>query len=341
MPHLLQSAPPWFVKALRKMGMAPGQLSTAAKARIDNNALEGSFEAYLAILNEAEHFYGIPEVGLQLGNEVDERQLGVYGYIKLNASSVRELLMSTVRYFAAHATHAAYRLYQGEQTSRLEYDVLLSSKQSLKQDIALSLSHNVHLLRKHLGPDWVPVSCCFQFAEPADLSEYHQRFGRRILFNQSSNFIEINNTELDTRISNTDPQLLQLIKQQAEAVIAQSHDSERLSDHVRAQLVNTLGTPDAAQESVAASLHMSCSTLRRRLGEEGKTFRQLRNEIIYQLATEALSKTTSSISQIAFKLGYAELSAFNHAFVKLSGGLSPQAYRQHLSAGETGLPGSD
>ena len=333
MTYILNSAPPWFVNALRKMGMEPDRLAAAAEAGIDQHIFKGSFEAYLAVLNEAEHFYGIPEVGLQLGSEVDERQLGIYGYIKLNASSIRELLMSTVRYFAAHASHAAYRLSHGEHTSRLEYDVLLSSKQSPKQDIALSLSHNVHLLRKHLGPEWTPVSCCFQFSQPDDLSEYYRRFGRRILFNQSTNFIEIDNAELDTGINNTDPQLLQIIKQQAESVIAQSRDSERLTDYVRAQLMNTLGTPDAAQEAIAASLHISCSTLRRRLGEEGKTFRQLRNEIIYQLATEALSKTSSSISQIAFKLGYAEVSAFNHAFLKLSGGLSPQAYRQHRSRG--------
>ena len=65
---------------------------------------------------------------------------------------------------------------------------------------------------------------------------------------------------------------------------------------------------------VAHELGMSVRTLARRLGDLGVSFAQILDELRHDLALRYLRDPNLSLSQIAFLLGYSELSAFSHAF---------------------------
>ena len=80
-------------------------------------------------------------------------------------------------------------------------------------------------------------------------------------------------------------------------------------------------------DAVAASLHMHARTLRRRLAEEGNTFRALTNDVRATLATELVSQVGLTVEQVARRLGYAETAAFNHAFSRWFG-IAPNEYRR-------------
>jgi AraC-like DNA-binding protein len=93
------------------------------------------------------------------------------------------------------------------------------------------------------------------------------------------------------------------------------------------------GPPNAA--NIARQMGMSLSTLKRRLAEKNLTFRGLRDAVIRELSKRALAETDVNISLVAMQLGYSEVSAFNHAFSRLTG-QSPRAYRrQARQAGQT------
>jgi AraC-like DNA-binding protein len=67
-------------------------------------------------------------------------------------------------------------------------------------------------------------------------------------------------------------------------------------------------------------------TLRRRLAEEGLTFRGLVEEVRKGLARVYVRQRHIPLSEIAFLVGYSEASAFSRAFHGWYG-VSPQAYR--------------
>ncbi len=79
-------------------------------------------------------------------------------------------------------------------------------------------------------------------------------------------------------------------------------------------------------DTLAARMHLSPATLRRRLRSEGQSFSEIRNDIRNAHAQHLLRTTTLSIGQIAHDLGYSEPSAFHRAFVK-GNGCAPGAYR--------------
>jgi AraC-like DNA-binding protein len=59
---------------------------------------------------------------------------------------------------------------------------------------------------------------------------------------------------------------------------------------------------------------MSVRTLHRSLAAEGTTYRELLDQLRCDLATRHLADDRISIAEIAFLLGFSEISAFHRAF---------------------------
>ena len=81
-------------------------------------------------------------------------------------------------------------------------------------------------------------------------------------------------------------------------------------------------------EHIADALGLGTQTLRRRLAQEGCDYRQIKHELLRDLAIELLAEPDLDIKQIAYQLGFSEPSAFIRSFKKWTGS-SPGEYRRH------------
>ncbi len=79
-------------------------------------------------------------------------------------------------------------------------------------------------------------------------------------------------------------------------------------------------------EQLADLYGMSQQTLRRRLQEEGTSFRRVIESLRRDLAVQNLLRTKKSIAEISEGLGYSETRAFTRAFHQWTG-MSPRSYR--------------
>jgi AraC-like DNA-binding protein len=102
--------------------------------------------------------------------------------------------------------------------------------------------------------------------------------------------------------------------------------AEATTDAVRRHLASELDKGQPTLEQIAPRLHMSSRTLRRRLDEEGTSFRQILGEVRRELASRYLMEGRLSVGEIAFLLGFSEPSAFHRAFKQWTGH-APHAYR--------------
>ncbi|MFT4806209.1 MAG: AraC-like DNA-binding protein, partial [Psychroserpens sp.] len=80
-------------------------------------------------------------------------------------------------------------------------------------------------------------------------------------------------------------------------------------------------------ENISCALHMSRHTLYRKLKTEGVSFHQLVDTVRKNKAFELLKKNQHGLSEIAFLLGFSELSSFSRAFKKWTGS-SPAKFIQ-------------
>ncbi len=133
------------------------------------------------------------------------------------------------------------------------------------------------------------------------------------------------------------PQAHPLLRAQYERLcvetIQKRHARTGLSGQVRELLVYRGGL--AGQTEVAADLNISVRTLRRRLADEGTSFRALSHETTGMLAEELLAQGFT-VDTVAQRLGYSSMSAFSTAF-RTWKGLAPGRFaresRQEASRG--------
>ncbi|HDM8160354.1 TPA: AraC family transcriptional regulator [Vibrio harveyi] len=89
---------------------------------------------------------------------------------------------------------------------------------------------------------------------------------------------------------------------------------------------------DLTVKRSAELLKMSTRTFQRRLGEEGTTFRALKDSLMFTCAIEMMTEGFP-LTQIATQLSFADLSQFSRSFKRVSG-LNPQKYQKLILMGD-------
>jgi AraC-like DNA-binding protein len=103
-------------------------------------------------------------------------------------------------------------------------------------------------------------------------------------------------------------------------------NSGPLTVDLRRVLRTKLLKEDCSAAMVARLFSMHRRTMNRHLRTEGLAFREVANEIRFEIACELLESTDMTLSQVAAILRYSELSAFTRAFRRWSG-QAPSAWR--------------
>jgi AraC-like DNA-binding protein len=107
----------------------------------------------------------------------------------------------------------------------------------------------------------------------------------------------------------------------------------RPGDHATSAKVRTLlqqaspAWPDL--ETMADLIHISTSTLQRRLAAEGTSYQALKDQLRHDIAIRRLSTSDVPIATLAAELGFADSAAFQRAFKSWTG-VSAGSYRSRL-----------
>ncbi|WP_141216627.1 MULTISPECIES: helix-turn-helix domain-containing protein [Nocardiaceae] len=177
-------------------------------------------------------------------------------------------------------------------------------------DLLASSAQNVEL---HLD---VPVSAAADFL--GDMT-------RRFVFDAPSPFVFVPAAILDEACRFSDSVSYRLgIAELNKAV--DGRRTKSYTDTVRALFAADPRCTDSAY--CARQQAISTSTLKRHLGSEGTTFRELRQAFLQERATVRLLDSSVTVAEVAAELGYSDVASFLHAFPRWTG-RSPRAFRNH------------
>lgn len=113
----------------------------------------------------------------------------------------------------------------------------------------------------------------------------------------------------------------------AEPLLAELDAAQSVSGQVERAVLPVLHTGSASAEGVARQLGLSGQGLYRALRAEGTTFEELLAALRHRFAKGYLERGRASLSEIAYLLGYSDVSAFSRAF-KRTEGVAPGAWRR-------------
>jgi AraC-like DNA-binding protein len=190
-----------------------------------------------------------------------------------------------------------------------------------------------NLLRRYARMVEPPLEVHFMHPEPADIEPYKQAFRTTLRFGMPSNGILLDAAQLTLPLLRDDP----TVRAAFEAYAREQLDC--LATGVRRRIVDVaaeeLRAGKLTMTSVSHRLGLSAATLRRRLEDEGTTFREIVDEVRRGLAEQHLVDRRFGIGEIAFLLGFSNVSAFNKAFRRWNAS-SPSEFRARLLDRGTG-----
>jgi len=312
-------------RARAAAGLRTGDLVDPDR-RLDADRLAAVMESAAADLEE-------PDFGLRVGLGFDLEAFGPLSYAVLNASTVGIGVANLARFFGSVVEGAQARLVtrHGEAVLRVSVGGIDSLTARHLQECGMLVL--VRMIGRLVGDaSWRPDGVSLAHPAPRDVSAHAECFGVAPEFGTSSNEIRFEASVMQREVRDADRSMLPAVDERLRDVVGQEPDEEPWLSSLRLHVASRLCDGHPTIRAIAPELGLGARTLQRRLGIQGLTYRDVVQDARQRLATRYLEESETDLTEIAFLLGYSELSAFSHAFHRWTG-TSPGSFRRRSRVG--------
>jgi AraC-like DNA-binding protein len=320
-----------FLSGAMAQGLDVSELLAAAELSpeaIEDTEAVVPVQKVVQLFLAAERLSGDEHFGLHLAERVlDARASDVLQYACRNSRTVGDALQRLTRYHRLVLGSAELRLEVEQDTARLIYrsaSGILAPPRHAPESILASIFLR---MRGSMGPVLSLRRVGFMHGAPRSAAEHSRIFQAPVLFEQPFHALVFDRALLELPVPAADPQLAQVLDRFMAQSGADAAQPVRFTDQVRQRIAEQMKGQAPAVEQVAARMHMSPRTLQRRLQDEGTRYADVVNDLRRELALRYLEQGRESISEIAFLLGFSEVSTFHRAFKRWCG-KTPAEYRR-------------
>jgi AraC-like DNA-binding protein len=291
--------------------------------------LEGfvASSVFTRLLEEASRQTGDDCFGLHFGERFNPKNIGPLAYVVINSPTILAGIENGGRYLHVHNQGAVTSFDIEGQWAYLRYRVSDSDVDSPRQHNEYSMAVVLNTVRLMVGSDWRPQEIQFAHPTPPQTSEHTRIFSAPVLFGHPSNALVAERELIQRQVPAADPQLCRILQRYLEHVLAEMPREDKMLASVRKAIAETMREGDPTIARVAKNLALSPRTLERRLKERGTRFKKLMDDTRRRFAINYLKDGDQTLTQIAFLMGYSEVSAFNRAFKRWTG-TTPMEYRR-------------
>ncbi|WP_224242227.1 AraC family transcriptional regulator [Hyalangium gracile] len=279
-----------------------------------------------AFLEATEQRSGDAFIGLHVAQAFKRGTYGLVEYIARAAPTLRDTFRRLARYMALLNDRMVASFEEDAAAGTFTYGVPGEPLSYGRHANEFGLALFVHVGRQLAGQPWSPLAVTFAHPAPRDFSPLTAHFGVVPSFGGGMNVLTLAATTLDLPVVSADPVLLSVLERAAGTPppreAAPPDFVQRVHEAIRATLRD--GAPK--METVARQLHVSARTLQRRLAEHHTTFQDAADAVRSELARQYLKDPHLGVSEVAFRLGYSDLSTFDRAFKRWTG-MTPREFR--------------
>jgi AraC-like DNA-binding protein len=182
----------------------------------------------------------------------------------------------------------------------------------------LALAYSLCQVRAGAG-DVSPRRVWFAHARPPELRMLQDFFGTNDMsFGCEESGFALARIDLDRAMRLADRHALEALAPLVDAELAARPPVASFAARVEDLLASSLpGGTDVAD--VARAMHMSARTLQRRLEQENTRFSEVLDRARLGVARRLLANPESTLTDVAFRLGFADLATFSRAFKRWTG----------------------
>ncbi len=303
--------------------------AVAARAGIDPLALEdvacrhpiAATTRLWRLAVEATHD---PCFGLWASRFVTQTTFHALGFAVFASRTLRDAFGRFVRYGNLVSDAARIELLDAGALTRFRLILPKGPGRPADEAIDAILALVARTARMLSGDKVRPVSVQLERPEPSPSEAFQKVFRAPVRFGQRENVLEFTAADLDERLPAGNADLARLNDEVVTHYLARI-ERTRGSSRLRSWLIDRLPGGEPSAQAAAHALGMSLRNLQRRLQDEGTTYRQALNGLRQEIACAYIEEGRTSVTEIAFLLGFADTSSFSRAFRRWTG-RSPRAY---------------
>jgi len=249
---------------------------------------------------------------------------GSLGVAVQGANNLNEVAQLVIKYYLTRANFRTLDQLDGQDYCSLrltegqtEYDNYFSLATLLSFEFVVTRFLIHHALQG---------SCIIHLkANEPELFPWQMVQNIQIKFSQEYNQLLIPTQWMNLHVNATDPELASLATDECKKIMEELSPQD-LVNEIRQRLKINQNTNMSLKE-MAELLHVSSSTLQRRLREFNTTYKDIKLDVRLLAAKQLLSNEEITVEEISERLGFSDASSFTKSF-KAYSGLTPAAYRK-------------
>jgi AraC-like DNA-binding protein len=300
--------------------------------QIDDRKARLSVQSQITFLELAADALRDDLLGFHMARDFEVREIGLLHYVTASSDTIGDALQRGVRY--CRTVSEGVSLGCVERTDSLVVSIeYLAMRHLDRQQIEFWVTALIRECRSLSGRRVVPTGVKLAHRRVDASSELDEFAGIAIEFDADVDAIAFPPAVKDMPVVSADPYLNELLIGYCEEALAGRAPGSRgvLSD-VENAIAVLLPHGKARLDEVARTLGVGRRTLARRLAAEHVTFTEVLRRLRLDLALRDIRDPDLSISQIAWMLGYQEVSAFTNAFKRWTGKTPREARASELAA---------
>lgn len=310
-----------IVKALTRAGI--DAVTLLEESEIDLEDIKQHPEARIEITKMtqlwhlAEAATNNPAFGLAVGKCVNPLHFRALGMLIMSCQNLAEAFNKISEFYSAVSNTAEVRLdrtpdkigfviqpLEGVEVSTLAIDAFYSSIIELCDQVLNDRSFVASLELTRAQPE---------FSKP-----WKDSFGEKVTFEAQQNCLWMHRQHLEDNQVLSNPTLAMHSESAVKAYI-QSFEISPWSKKVLQIIQQELVTGEPSLNTVSQTLGISSKTLSRKLKDEGAKYRDLLEQKRKELSVLYLRESDLALTEVAYRLGFSDVSNFNRAFKRWFG----------------------
>lgn len=291
-----------------------------------------STQQQIQILENGMRLSGDEAFGLRLGQWLTPSTHGALGFLASSSPNLLTALRAFEIYLPTRVNFARIELDSSEGSLQCDCHFEIPLPEETFRCLAeIFVSVFFHCAEFIVGQSLDEVKSSCTYPEPAYSEQYTEYLPGQFEFSAPRLRVQIPMQLCQVPNASANHENYMLAMHQCETMLAKLLPDKNSCQYQIQRMMLSQPPGSLSEEDAAAALFVSKRTLARRLRKEGTSFRQIRDEILSQQASDYLRTSQMSVDAIAALLHYHDSANFRRAFKRWFN-VSPSAYRQRALA---------
>ncbi len=270
---------------------------------------------------------GRDDIGLLCGIRFPTQSINMLGYVMANAPTVRVAIEKCCAYQRVISDTMGLVIDKGPDTSTVWIEQWSEWDDTLRYTVDLVMAAVTSWASANAPEQIKPLRVGFHYQHPTNVDPYTRLFApAAVLFGTDVSYQIYTNDALDQPVIGASGEMFGFFEEKVQSLIADYEGRDTYSFRVRQRILTALKGAAPNVDIVASELAVSVRSLQQKLAEEWSSFSTILNETRRDLAMQFLKDNEVGNDEIAYLLGYSEVSVFSRSFKKWTG-MTPSAYK--------------